>query len=1172
MDRRARGLHRKDYCGELEFPEVVDPTDQAGETGEFWNIPAVLIDTGIVAQLNYPLAVFKANVLQEEPPEGLIQEFAEDLRIGAMTFNYDGSKSECIRPDPYILYDCADGENRDGAQVISYIDQGSAHTDQLVSAINDIKATTWTPLSEGMYNAIGYYGQNSWLRLNSADFEIKEANDPIEAWCQFNNILLITDGASTADLNADVVNFANTAGHNDDDQADGVDCGTLHGSTLLDDLTHYAKQGTGIFSSEPWENGDKQNITTHVVVAGKLRSTGSGNECSPEILLENAAQEGGTTLYYSEDPSGLESDLRSVFTEIRGGASSASAATVISSSRWGEGAIYQAIFWPSESLPGEEPIRWIGDLHALLVDAEGKMYEDSNGSMALEDSDQRIFLYFDEGSGITKACYDELDENLACTGTSKSLKEVRYLWSATEWLGSISDANITINRSAADYISDVRKRHIFTWNDLDNDGIVAATEILDFESRADWTAAPLTVSGGRGPVPLDFGVQTSAEVNGVVDWVRGLDQAGMRSRQFARDFNQDGNMTAFTWRLGDIVNSTPMAVTVPAEAYHLIYRDYSYSKLVAKYQKRRHVIYFGGNDGMLHAVNGGFYDTDQKGFCRTADCSGAAGAPALGAELWAYVPYNLLPHLQCLTDPAYEHRYFVDLRPRMFDVRIFPDDDDHPDGWGTILVGGMRFGGGKVQAGTLDLDGDSTPDYPGDTREFTSAYFILDITNPEKPPVLLGEFTRTTTGGEVDLGYTTIICTVVPMKEGDVTKWYLMLGTGPTEIDGTTAVGDMAKLAVLPLGRFTESVPKAFRIPDAAPASPDECGVFDVGSNASVSDLITVDYDLESNYKADVVYFGTIEGTWNAWGGKLYRLVTMKRDADGVQERTAPSEWGSLITSKPNPLPLMDVGRPVTSAASVGGDGKNFWIYFGTGRFYHPDDKTDAAQQSFYGLKEPRDADGNLTWETVEKTGDHDTTPGSQGLLRVDQILVQDTSTGAEATLSCSDASACLPSLDGDTVDTFDELEEYIAGTDDSTGLDGWYLDFSEARERNLGQATLYGGLLTFPTYQPYSDVCLSEGKAFLYGLYYRTGTAWKEPVFIGFPKEPDGIDASQNVIEKLEIGRGLVTTPSLHVGRTEGGKAFLQTSTGAIVEIPEPNLPIKSVKTGRISWLEIIE
>ena len=33
------------YCQYLEIPEVVDPSDQADVTGEFWNIPAVLIDS-----------------------------------------------------------------------------------------------------------------------------------------------------------------------------------------------------------------------------------------------------------------------------------------------------------------------------------------------------------------------------------------------------------------------------------------------------------------------------------------------------------------------------------------------------------------------------------------------------------------------------------------------------------------------------------------------------------------------------------------------------------------------------------------------------------------------------------------------------------------------------------------------------------------------------------------------------------------------------------------------------------------------------------------------------------------------------------------------------------------------------------------------------------------------
>ena len=56
-------------------------------------------------------------------------------------------------------------------------------------------------------------------------------------------------------------------------------------------------------------------------------------------------------------------------------------------------------------------------------------------------------------------------------------------------------------------------------------------------------------------------------------------------------------------------------------------------------------------------------------------------------------------------------------------------------------------------------------------------------------------------------------------------------------------------------------------------------------------------------------------------------------------------------------------------------------------------------------------------------------------------------------------------------------------------------------------------------------------------------------------------------VITMLAIGRGLATTPNLHVGRQEGSKAFVQTSTGTIVEIPQPNLPIKNTKSGKLSW-----
>jgi type IV pilus assembly protein PilY1 len=196
-------------------------------------------------------------------------------------------------------------------------------------------------------------------------------------------------------------------------------------------------------------------------------------------------------------------------------------------------------------------------------------------------------------------------------------------------------------------------------------------------------------------------------------------------------------------------------------------------------------------------------------------------------------------------------------------------------------------------------------------------------------------------------------------------------------------------------------------------------------------------------------------------------------------------------------------------------------------------------------------------------------------LLRVDQILVQNY-TGS---LSCSGGGdACLPevdgSVDGSKVGTFDGLVRDIVGTGctdtlEATGMDGWYKEFPAARERNLGQATLLGGLLTFTTYQPFIDVCLPEGLAYLYGTYYQTGTAWREGVF---GPANIAVDADGNVVDRLSIGRGLAMTPNLHVGKHTGSKAFVQTSTGTIVEIPQPNLPIKSAKSGLTVWEEIIK
>jgi type IV pilus assembly protein PilY1 len=164
----------------------------------------------------------------------------------------------------------------------------------------------------------------------------------------------------------------------------------------------------------------------------------------------------------------------------------------------------------------------------------------------------------------------------------------------------------------------------------------------------------------------------------------------------------------------------------------------------------------------------------------------------LGSELWAYVPNALLPHLKWLKeslDGNTTHVYYVDLKPRIFDARIFyqadgttPLDADHPEGWGTVLIGGMRFGGKPIGVDTTtDVSGDPAPDGTDDLS-FRSCFFALDITNPEVAPKLLWSFPKFPWSSSDDnLGFTTSYPT--PIRVGS--KWFIVIGSGPVDYEAT---------------------------------------------------------------------------------------------------------------------------------------------------------------------------------------------------------------------------------------------------------------------------------------------------------------------------------------------------------------------------------------------------
>ncbi len=1418
-----------EFCSDLVTPQVIDPSDQALSTSSsIGNIPAQLVDSGVMNQLGIdrPMYIMKGYVKQVEPPEGILQQNADNLRIGAMAFNPVGAHTECQDTVGDRIEQYCPAGNQDGARVIAPIrsgllldDLGTAdrtderrHVDTVAEAINLTQATTWTPLAEAMYNAIGYYTQNTDLRLNRGDFQTdsevlawqpntpyaagsyvlqgrdlwqnkiggisgdvgnisldgalvwsrvgsyegtwsntasypartivqydntyyltvgggtsllkadaQAANrigphydegvvwepllDPVVYPCQENHILILTEGASTADINQQVADFVNKGNALTNQQAidDNKDtnqpqqcAGGFFGSTYFDNLTYFAHDPDNKYalypegnatipaSDAPFDEQPKNKLTTHVVVTGSLRDTGKADECNPAVLMQQAALNGGTgTPVLGESPAQLQEQLLAIFNELRQRASAGSAASVISSARGGEGAIYQAVFWPElvrQDTSGKNwSVAWAGDVHGLFLDDNGFMYEDTDFNRTMNpasaqdaggsdaEGDRRVVIYYDQEKQQSMACYTTsiLEVGSEQCTDAKPLMDVRFLWSASDWLSDypVNDAgartldplDTRTNRSGDKYISNARQRYIFTWSDKNHDGVVDEHEVI-----------PLDESVGEAAwhgLRHDFNASSGSEVVNIINWLRGEDRPGdegangngnssgnggignaplqqpMRSRQST--FTAGDSSFASTWRLGDIIHSTPVTVGAPMEGYHQLYNDISYAEFVTKYQARRQVIYFGANDGMLHAVNGGFYSEVEKKFCLvelddsgTCPADDAAGdVPRLGAELWAYVPYNLQPHLKCLTSPLYSHKYYVDLKPRVFDAQIFSPDDDHPNGWGTILVGGMRLGGAPISAKELNATDTSG-------RQFISAYFILDITNPEKEPVLLAEMTQVLdANGQAqyaDLGYSTVTPTMVVAKDKDkVNKWYLVFGSGPRGKDGVKGVSDQqARVSVFPLGGVVHNVLvdglvdadnrpiRALRISKDHPVAGDAAGgtfmlpgtsAADADVTGFVADPITVDFDIGSAgrgfYASDAVYFGTVEGTYSAYsdgssfwngGGHLYRLV-MNRDGHELrasdQKVFDPADWaikpmldlsgtytvtGAGVT--PKPTVSGNAIQPISSAPSVGFDGNQYWIYFGTGRFFDADDKTDRQQQSFYGLKEPMQG-STLTWDELELRGIGSREAGQKGLFQTDQILVPEGADARSIQLGCREGRgserSCFPNDMGSQAPTFDQLEQYIAGIGDCAAqsykrncVDGWFYNFYpyENRERNVGQATLLGGLVTFTTYQPYNDVCLAEGNGYLYALHYRTGTSWHENVFGSAGLEEVGGDLF--VRHKLGLGRGLSTTLNLYAGSGqqagEGVKAFVQTSTGEVREIEQENLPIRNYRSGRGRWKEI--
>ena len=856
--------------------------------------------------------------------------------------------------------------------------------------------------------------------------------------------------------------------------------------------------------------------------------------------------------FFVSNPAALEDALTAVFDIIIERVSSGTAAAVVASNQEGVGAVFQAVFDPfkADNTAAQNKAEWIGTLTALFIDPAGFIREDGNQNGALDnyDTDKVIRIFFDSDDRRSKfrrlsSSDPDIFKDPTASGPLE-LSEMENIWNARNRLADL-DMDTVENQRAYDTVfssSPNAGRHILTWMDTGPSGIADDLVAADGSELVSFDAS--TVSTAKRWRWLDEGDLATAQK--LIKWVRGKEIAGMRNRivDYAGDNGTGVAQTASgepeVMRLGDIASSSPISLAAPIEGFDRIAQDMSYREFVFHYRNRRQMVYVGANDGMIHAFNAGFFDSETKKF-RLKDSSEVAHP--LGAELWAYIPKNLLPHLQWSARSDYTHVFTMDQTPRIFDAKIFDDDTDHPGGWGTVLVQGMRLGGGTDTTKiSIDVNEDGTVS-PGETTK--SAYVVLDITNPEVPPKLLAELKPDT------LNLTTSAPTVVPIADpirpndtsnvSSPNKWYLVFGSGPTNL-GTGASTQKARLFAYDLTDLAKGRSSLTSIEGARVTS----GPFGAGfalldeNNTFVGDAVVPDFDLDM--KAESIYFGTV-GDATGTTGSLWRLA--------LGEDPSPINWGT-------PYKLLASNQPFFAQPSVTIDKRErTWVIAGTGRALVTADKTSTTQQNLYGLI-----------DTKPQTGSGFADPPSSG-----QVISLAGLTDVSKSRVRSNGDVDLNG-DGAIDTTFGALVKTAVTTD------GWKRKYSiftspNPSERSPNRSTLIDGLLLNAAFTPSLNVCTSQGTSRLFVLAFETGTALPTSNIGTVPCAgcPDGVTESADFID---LGQGMSSTPAVHLGSSDFNTNTSSSSnihikaTSSTAEVSENEaLDRGGIIDGELSWRE---
>lgn len=771
-----------------------------------------------------------------------------------------------------------------------------------------------------------------------------------------------------------------------------------------------------------------------------------------------------------------------------------------------------AFTWP-DPLPNANNIEKIDDLRHAAYNGRGQ-YLNAGNPVALTNAMTDIFSEIETATGTATAVAfntqeveagtlvfrasfntktnegDLIAQNINANGSV----DPTVVWSAAEQL----DAKISSGSDSRVIVTykDIGSGSVgipFQWSDLTFNGSNGQRDLLN-------SPQPANVAAGTNT----FGDERLAYLRGqYADEGDHYDDGEFRER------------ASLSGRLGDIVHSTPVFVGKP----EFLGRDGGlfpssltgetpYSEFVTDTEAlnsgngRKEVTYVAANDGMLHG-----FETNT------------------GSELFAYVPNIVMENLSNLTDPDYNHRFYVDLSTSINDAYFTPTRGTNTTdlSWNTVLVGGLR-GGGK-------------------------GYYALNITDPtaldsesEAAANVLWEFTEADDGGvgSSDLGFTYSQPLIAMSNATDGSgnqEWVVIFGNG---YNSTSADGDahlyVARLAGGQNGVWT--------------VGSDYIKISTGNGKAESSDTTTPNgiggirgIDTDSNGTVDLVYAGDLQGnlyrfdisgaTLGSWTGAPKTIFQAKHTAGAFPRTTVQP-----ITTRPIVVP-----HP-TAAGYI--------VITTTGSWMTTSDASSTEIQSIYGI-----------WDDLTNTPL--VTMGSNNNMLVEQVFSNHTNIEHGFTVR---------TLTNNTISW-----KNVGGP--STKVKGWYIDFDMASadgsldpeypgERAIRNLQLRGGILFISTVIPKDTGACSVGVGgYELGFNPVTGGSGVDVIF---DINNDGSFAVEDNVGDNDGAAYIVTGIRFDEG-TPSDSAFIgsrrMTQVGDEIRSFDTNTGT-DVSTGRTSWREI--